>query len=75
MRKDNLMAHITGAKKKLLNMKNNIPEELVIKLREIKQDLIVLENKKKRINWERNQLILKLVAQREQLLAHKEQDE
>jgi|GEM_PF-7003474 len=48
---------------------------LQVRLRNIKQDLQMIEAKKERLDNDRAELILKLIAQREQLLALKEQDE
>ena len=44
-------------------------------MQHLRQDLDMIEAKKERLESDRNQLILKLIAQREQLLALKEQDE
>lgn len=50
-------------------------EVLRARLSNIKMDMEMLENQKERINEERAQLVLKLVATRESLLSLKEQDE
>ena len=50
-------------------------EILKVRVQHIKQDLELLESKEKRLREERADLILRLVAQREQLLSLKEQDE
>jgi hypothetical protein len=44
-------------------------------MQHLRQDLDMIEAKKERLESDRNSLILKLIAQREQLLALKEQDE
>jgi hypothetical protein len=44
-------------------------------MRNIQQDLEMIEAKKERLDNDRAALIIKLIAQREQLLALKEQDE
>lgn len=46
-----------------------------VKMQHIRQDLDMIEAKKERLDNARNHLILKLIAQREQLLALNEQDE
>lgn len=45
------------------------------RMRIIKEDLAMLENKRKRLLEQRADLILKLVATRETILANEEQDE
>jgi hypothetical protein len=50
-------------------------EILKVRVQHIKQDLELLESKEKRLREERADLVLRLVAQREQLLSLKEQDE
>jgi hypothetical protein len=44
-------------------------------MQHLRQDLDMIEAKKERLESDRNNLILKLIAQREQLLSLKEQDE
>jgi hypothetical protein len=44
-------------------------------MQHLRQDLDMIEAKKERLDNDRNHLILKLIAQREQLLALNEQDE
>jgi len=46
-----------------------------VKMQHLRQDLDMIEAKKERLDNDRNHLILKLIAQREQLLALNEQDE
>ena len=48
---------------------------LEIRRQNLQQDLDMIEAKKKRLNEEGAVILLKLIAQREQLLALKEQDE
>lgn len=50
-------------------------EVVKMRLHNLEQDHIVLENKKKRLAEEEAELVLKLVATREQILAAEEQDE
>ena len=50
-------------------------EILKVRVQHIKQDLELLESKEKRLREERADLVLRLVAQREQLLSLREQDE
>lgn len=50
-------------------------EVVKMRLHNLEQDKIVLENKKKRLAEEEAELVLKLVATREQILAAEEQDE
>jgi len=67
-----------GVLKKLQTMKaEKVSTEEILKVRvqHIKQDLELLESKEKRLREERADLVLRLVAQREQLLSLKEQDE
>lgn len=45
------------------------------RLQFLKQDQLILEAKKKRLEEEEAELILKLVATREQILSAREQDE
>lgn len=55
---------------------NNSREQILeVRMQHLRQDLDMIEAKKERLESDRNQLILKLIAQREQLLALKEQDE
>lgn len=54
---------------------NNNQDIVKTRLQFLKQDQLILENKKKRLAEEEAELILKLIATREQLLANKEQDE
>ena len=54
---------------------NNNQDIVRTRLQFLKQDQLILENKKKRLAEEEAELILKLIATREQLLANKEQDE
>lgn len=58
-------------------MRTNETQEQLVKVRmqNIEQDIKMLDSKKERLESDRSFLILKLVAQREQLLALKEQDE
>jgi len=44
-------------------------------MQHLRQDLNMIDAKKERLENDRNHLILKLIAQREQLLALNEQDE
>ena len=57
--------------------KNNDSRQQVVevKMQHLRQDLDMIEAKKERLENDRNHLILKLIAQREQLLALNEQDE
>lgn len=48
---------------------------LEIRRQNLQQDLDMIEAQKKRLNEEGAVILLKLIAQREQLLALKEQDE
>lgn len=50
-------------------------EILKVRVQHIKQDLELLEGKERRLRAERADLVLRLVAQREQLLSLREQDE
>jgi hypothetical protein len=55
---------------------NNSREQILeVRMQHLRQDLDMIEAKKERLESDRNSLILKLIAQREQLLALKEQDE
>ena len=55
---------------------NDSREQVVkVKMQYLRQDLDMIEAKKERLENDRNHLILKLIAQREQLLALNEQDE
>ena len=55
---------------------NNSREQVVkVKMQYLRQDLDMIDAKKERLDNDRNHLILKLIAQREQLLALNEQDE
>ena len=45
------------------------------RLRDIKQDIQMIESKKERLDADKAALVLKLIAQMEQLLALEEQDE
>lgn len=58
-------------------MRQDETKEQVVKVRMqyIKQDLEMIEAKTVKLDRDRSQLILKLIAHREQLLALKEQDE
>ena len=49
--------------------------EVLQRMKILTQDMAVLERRKERIERDRQILVLKLIAQREQLLALKEQDE
>ena len=57
--------------------KDNDSRQQVVEVRmqHLRQDLDMIEAKKERLDDDRNRLILKLIAQREQLLALNEQDE
>ena len=55
---------------------NNSREQILeVRMQHLRQDLDMIEAKKERLESARNSLILKLIAQREQLLSLKEQDE
>lgn len=54
---------------------NSREQILEVRMQHLRQDLDMIEAKKERLESDRNSLILKLIAQREQLLALKEQDE
>ena len=55
---------------------NNSREQILeVRMQHLRQDLDMIEAKRERLESDRNSLILKLIAQREQLLALKEQDE
>jgi len=55
---------------------NDSREQVVkVKMQHLRQDLDMIDAKKERLDNDRNHLILKLIAQREQLLALNEQDE
>lgn len=55
---------------------NNSREQILeVRMQHLRQDLDMIEAKKERLESDRNSLILKLIAQREQLLSLKEQDE
>ena len=54
---------------------NNNQDIVKTRLQFLEQDQLILENKKKRLAEEEAELILKLIATREQLLAHTDQDE
>jgi hypothetical protein len=57
-------------------MKDLKKEEILrTRMQNIKMDMSVLESQKERLNEQRAQLVLKLVATREALLSLKEQDE
>jgi hypothetical protein len=57
-------------------MKKESQEQVLkVRMRNIQQDLEMIEAKKERLDNDRAALIIKLIAQREQLLALKEQDE
>ena len=56
-------------------MKDSVEQILEVRMRNIEQDLEMIEAKKERLDKDRAKLVLKLIAQREQLLALKEQDE
>ena len=69
-------SRLTGgvwAKSKI--MKESIEQVLKVRMTNIQQDLEMIEVKKERLDADRAALLLKLIAQREQLLALKEQDE
>ena len=52
---------------------NSREQILEVRMQHLRQDLDMIEAKKERLESDRNSLILKLIAQREQLLALKEQ--
>jgi hypothetical protein len=54
---------------------NQNKEVAETRLQFLKQDQLILEAKKKRLEEEEAELILKLVATREQILSAREQDE
>lgn len=54
---------------------NKVREVAETRLAFLKQDQLILEAKKKRLAEEEAELILKLVATREQILANRDQDE
>jgi len=54
---------------------NQNKEVAETRLQFLKQDQLILEAKKKRLEEEEAELILKLVATREQILSTREQDE
>jgi predicted nucleic acid-binding Zn-ribbon protein len=57
-------------------MRLNQEKEVVeMRLHNLEQDLAVLESKKERLAQEEAELVLKLVATREQILSAQEQDE
>ena len=58
-------------------MSKNLDYEEILKARQVnvEMDLRVLENQQKRLDQEKAQLVLKLVATREALIAASEQDE
>ena len=60
-----------------LNDNNEDEEELSIhhRMRCLKQDMELLDARKVRMEQDRQLLVLKLIAQREQLLSLQEQDE
>lgn len=63
--------------KYIVMSKDNDSQEQILEVRmqHLEQDLDMIDAKKERLEIDRGKLILKLVAQREQLLALKEQDE
>jgi hypothetical protein len=61
---------------RMVSKDNNSREQILeVRMQHLRQDLDMIEAKKERLESDRNSLILKLIAQREQLLALKEQDE
>jgi len=63
-------------KYKNMSKDNNSREQILeVRMQHLRQDLDMIEAKKERLESDRNNLILKLIAQREQLLSLKEQDE
>ena len=63
-------------KYKNMSKDNNSREQILeVRMQHLRQDLDMIEAKKERLESDRNKLILKLIAQREQLLSLQEQDE
>lgn len=58
-----------------MNMRNRPEEEVARNMRYLKEDLEVIKVREQRLEAERQLLILKLIAAREQLLSLREQDE
>ena len=58
-----------------MNMRNRPEEEVARNMRYLKEDLEVLKVREQRLEAERQLLLLKLIAAREQLLGLREQDE
>jgi hypothetical protein len=58
-----------------MRAENHNKEIAETRLQFLKQDQLILEAKKKRLEEEEAELILKLVATREQILLAREQDE
>lgn len=58
-----------------MRAENQNKEIAETRLQFLKQDQLILEAKKKRLEKEEAELILKLVATREQILGAREQDE
>lgn len=58
-----------------MRAENQNKEIAETRLQFLKQDQLILEAKKKRLEEEEAELILKLVATREQILSAREQDE
>lgn len=58
-----------------MRAENQNKEIAETRLQFLKQDQLILEAKKKRLEKEEAELILKLVATREQILSAREQDE
>jgi len=59
-----------------MRRQNETKEQVLkVRLQYIKQDLEMIEAKTVKLDQDRSNLILKLIEQREQLLALKEQDE
>lgn len=66
------MVYINTRKTMRLNQEKEVVE---MRLHNLEQDLAVLENKKERLAQEEAELVLKLVATREQIISAQEQDE
>ena len=58
-----------------MNMREHPEEEVARKMRYLREDLEVIKAREMRLEAERQLLVLKLIAAREQLLSHREQDE
>ena len=56
-------------------MSESKEEQLKVRMRDIRQDMDMVDAQAKRLDAQRALLIIKLVATREKLLAEKEQDE